>query len=142
MYGKLRVVVQPDEVGFDLSCPHEMNAGQQHSIHVQQRFDMWRVGLLKQLPLRLGKSEVMMGMMLGDAVGGDRLQFLMLRRCQDDQRRQQLLQHIAVLLQHQAKELPGVVRHEVDFQTIMNAGLLDRLLAVSQSQRHLFSGSR
>ena len=69
-----------------------------------------------------------MGMMLGDAVGCDALEFLMLRRCQDDQRRQQLFQHIAVLLKHQTKEFLGVMRHEVDFQTIMNARFFNCLL--------------
>src|SRR4051794_40350442 len=48
----------------------------------------------------------------------------MLGRRVHDERRQQLLQNVAVLLQHQFEELLGVVRHEIDFNPVMNSVLL------------------
>jgi len=57
-----------------------------------------------------------------------------LRRCLHDQRRAELLQHIAVPLEQQPEELLGIVRHEIKLKTIAHLGYLDRLSALLQSQ--------
>ena len=49
------------------------------------------------------------------------LQLRVLRRRMNNQRRQHLFQHVAIFLEQQAKELLGVVRHQVDFDPVMNA---------------------
>ena len=69
----------------------------------------------------------------GDAIAADRLQLLVLRRRVHHQRREELLQHVAVLLQHQLEELLRVVGHQVDLDAVVDARLLDRLLARFQA---------
>ena len=68
---------------------------------------------------------------------GDLLQFSVFRRRVDDERRQHLLQHVAVLLQQQAEELVGVVRDQIDLQAVVDARFLDRLLAGLQADHVL-----
>jgi len=38
----------------------------------------------------------------------------------DDERRKELFQHIAVLLEHQRKELLGIMRDQVNFEAIVD----------------------
>ena len=61
----------------------------------------------------------------------------MFRRRVDDERRQDLLQHIAVLLQQQAEELAGVMRDQIDLQPVMDAGFLDGLVPRLQPDHFL-----
>jgi len=51
----------------------------------------------------------------------------------NDQRREDLLQDVAVFLEHQAEELLGVVCHQVDFEAIMNPRFLDGFVARLQA---------
>ena len=69
-----------------------------------------------------------MRVMLRHAAPGYGLEFIMFRRCLDDQRRVKLLQHVAVRLKHQAKELLDIVSHQIDFHSVINARFLDRLI--------------
>ena len=122
-------LVQAKEIGFDRARLHQANARQQDAVDVQQRLDARRILLRKQLPLRLREAQVVVDMVARDAAGGDLFQLAMFRRRVDDQRREHLLQHIAVLPQQQAEELPSVVRHQVDLQPVVDSRLLDGLRA-------------
>jgi hypothetical protein len=60
-------------------------------------------------------------------------QLLVLRRRVDDERRVKLLQHVAVLLEEQAEELPHVMAHDVHLQPFDDTRVLDRFLADLQA---------
>ena len=126
---QFRRLVEAHQIRLNHAGLHQVNACQQHSVHVKERFDARRVLFLEELPLGLREAEVVVGVMPGDALGRDVLQFRVFRRRVDDQRRKHLLQHVAVLLQQQAEELPRVVRHQVDFEPVVNPRLLDGLRA-------------
>jgi len=66
--------VQPDQVGLDHAGLHQVNAGQQHAVHIQQRLDPRRAFLGEELPLGFREAEVMVSVVLRDAVLGDLLQ--------------------------------------------------------------------
>ena len=63
--------IEPHEVCLYIASPHQMNSRQKPPINVEWRLNMWRIGFLKQLPLRLGKTENVVGMVLGDAAGSN-----------------------------------------------------------------------
>jgi hypothetical protein len=105
-----------------------VNAREQHAIDVEQRLHSARRFLQEQLPLRLREAEVVMRVMLcddavatlahrmGEGLGvraANRLQLRVLRRRVDDERREKLLQHVAILLEQQPEELPHVMAHDV-----------------------------
>lgn len=75
----------------------------------------------------------MVNMMLGDAFRSDRFQFVMFGGCENNQWRKKLLQHIAVLLQHQTEEFFDIMCHKVDFQLALDARLLDSFFADFES---------
>ncbi len=75
-----------DEVRLDLARPHQVDAGQQYPVDVEQRFDSGRGFLFEQLPLRGGKAEVMVSVVLRQAIGRNRFQFFMFWRRVDDER--------------------------------------------------------
>ena len=56
--------------------------------------------------------------MSGNTAARDGLQLGVLRRRVDDERREKLFQHVAVLLEQQAEELPNVMAHDVHPQRI------------------------
>src|SRR6516162_1701882 len=66
-----------------------------------------------------------MDVMPGDAAAGNLLQLGVGRRGVDDQRRVELFEDVAVLLQQQAKELLHIMCHQVEFDGIL-ARYLDR----------------
>ena len=74
-----------------------------------------------------------MRVMLGDAAGRDGLQLRVLRRGVDDERREKLFQHVAVLLEQQAEELPHVMAHDVHLQPFDDARVLDRFITDLQA---------
>ena len=65
--GQLELLIQRDQVRLDLAGAHQVDAGEQHAIDVEQRLHPARRFLQEQLPLRLGEPEVVMRVMLGDA---------------------------------------------------------------------------
>ena len=67
-----------------------------------------------------------MSVMARDALGRDLPQFFVFGRRVDNQGRKHLLKNVAVLLEEEAEELLGVVRHQVDFEAVVYTGLLDR----------------
>ena len=79
------VLIETDQVCFNKPRLHQMNPRQQDSIDVQQRFDVWWVLFLKQLPLSFRKTKVVMCMVLRDAIFGQRFQLIVLRRCGNNQ---------------------------------------------------------
>ena len=52
-----------------LAAAHQVDAGQQDALNVEQRLDAARPFLVEQPPLRLGKAQVMMAMIARDAAG-------------------------------------------------------------------------
>ena len=50
--GQLEVLIQMHQIGFDVTCTHHVNPGQQNSVHIQQRLNTRSSFLLKQFPLR------------------------------------------------------------------------------------------
>ena len=135
--GQLRRLVEANQIRLDHARSHQVYAGQQHAIDVQERFDARRVLLLEKFPLRFRETEVMMSVMPGDALRRRFPSIRVFRRRVDDQRREHLFQHVTVLLQHQAEELLGVVRHQVDFQAVVHARLFDCLVACLQADDFL-----
>src|SRR4051794_18674851 len=126
--------VQREEVRLHLAGLHQVNARQQHPKDVQQRLDPPGALLREQLPLGLGEAEVMVRVVPRNAPAADRLQLLVLRRSPDHKRRVELLQHVPVLLEHQAEELARVMRDKVHFEAVVDAGGFDRLRAALQPQ--------
>ena len=73
---------------------------------------------------------------MGEGLGvraTDGLQFLMLRRGVNDERREKLFQHVTVFLEQQAEELPHVMAHDVHLQPFDDARILDRFIADLQA---------
>src|SRR5215470_3567655 len=95
-----------------------MNASEQDSINVKQRFDAARSLFVKEIPLRFGESEVVMAVVSSDAVFRNGLQLAVLRRRMQNERREKLFHHIAVFLEQQSEELLHIVRDQVDLQAI------------------------
>src|SRR5262245_10694293 len=85
---QLEFRIQRDQVRFDFADAHQMNAREQDAIDVKQRFDAARAFLVKEIPLRLGETEIMMAMMSGNTGLRNRLQFFVLRRCMQNERRE------------------------------------------------------
>lgn len=65
--GEFVFVIEVDEVGFDLTGAHEVDAGQQYAIDVEQGFDAAGGFFVEELPLGFGKAEIVMGVVAGDA---------------------------------------------------------------------------
>jgi hypothetical protein len=51
----------------------------------------------------------------------------------DDERREELLEDVAVFLKQEGEEFLGIVRDEIDFQAIADAGFLDRFVRGRQA---------
>ena len=128
-------LVEAHEVRLDFARAHQMDASENHSIDIQQWLHVRRRFFLKQLPLRRGEAQIVVRMMAGDAIRRERFQFVVLRRGVNHQRRQQLLKHVAVFLQQQAEKLFGIVRDQVDFQAVVDAGALDRFVLCMQTEQ-------
>jgi hypothetical protein len=56
------------EIRLDLAGAHQVDPRQKHPVQVEQGFDSRRIFLEKQLFLRLGETQIVMGMVAG--VGG------------------------------------------------------------------------
>jgi hypothetical protein len=135
--GQPRRLVEPYQIRLDCAGLHQVNASQQHPVHIKERFDPRRVLFLEELPLGFREAEVMVRVVLGHAMGRDHLQFGVFWRRLHHQRRKYLLQHVAVLFEQQAEELLGVVRHQVDLDPVVNARLLYGFGADAEAD-HLF----
>src|ERR1035437_6867801 len=136
--------VQSEKVCLDLTRAHQMNAGKQNSIHVKEWFHPSRRILENYLPLGFGEAEVVVRVVFGDdptvgAVAGDFLQLPVYRRRMHHQRREKLLQHVAVLLEEQLEELPHIMADYIHLQAFDNASVLDRFIANFQPD-HTFKG--
>jgi hypothetical protein len=83
--------------------------------------------LVNQLPLRRREAEVVVGVVPGHGAGRERAKLLKRRRRLDDERREQLLEDVAVSLQEERRELADVVGDEVDLQPIVDIAPLDGL---------------
>src|SRR5262245_26353518 len=60
---QFEILVQPDQVRFDVSAAHQTNAREKDAIDVKQRFDAARALLVEESPLRLGETEIVMAVM-------------------------------------------------------------------------------
>src|SRR4051794_30691340 len=89
--------------------------------------------LLEQPPLRFTEPEVVMRVMAGDAVACGGAKLLVLGRREDDERRQQLLEHVTVPLPHEPEETLRVMRDEVDVRWA-GQHRLDRIFAADQAE--------
>src|SRR2546428_301409 len=78
--------------------------------------------LREQLPLRLGKAEVVVRMVAGDAAAGELLQFSVRISGMQNDRRKELLEHVTVLSEHEREEFFRIVRDEVELEAVMYAG--------------------
>src|SRR5262249_10552598 len=96
----------------------QMNASEQDSINVKQRFDAARSLFVKEIPLRFGESEVVMAVVSSDAVFRNGLQLAVLWRRVQNERREKLFHHITVFLEQQSEELLHIVGDQVDLQGI------------------------
>ena len=67
--GQPGAVVEGAQVGLDYARPHQVNAGQEHAIHVQQRLDPGWLLALKQLPLPRGEALIVTRVTAGHAIG-------------------------------------------------------------------------
>src|SRR5262249_5954543 len=106
------------QISFDGAAAHQMNACEQDAIDVQQRFDAARALLVKKSPLRLCETEIVMAVMTSNTGLRNRLQLIMLRRRMQNERREELFEHIAIFLEQQSEELLHIVRDQVNFQTV------------------------
>src|SRR5262249_30529723 len=103
-----------------------MNACEQDAIDVKQRFDAARALLVKESPLRLGETEIVMAVMTSNTGLRNRLQLIVLRRRMQNERREELLEHIAVFLEQQSEELLHIVRDQVNLQTVAHGRNFNR----------------
>src|SRR5262245_14228751 len=106
-----------------------MNAREQDAIDVKQRFDAARAFLVKEIPLRLGETEIVMAMMSSYTSPRNRLQFFVLRRRVQNERRELLFEHVAVFLEQQTEELLHVVRDQINLQTVPHGRNFNRFAA-------------
>ncbi len=119
--GQAENLVEPRKIRLDLAGAHEVDSGEKHAEEIQQGFHAGRVFLLKEFPLSVGKSEVVVRVMPRQAGGSQRLEFLVLGRGMDDQWREQLFEDVAIFLEKEFEELLNVVGDEVDFKPVLNA---------------------
>ncbi len=114
-------LVERDEVGLDQAGAHEVDASEEDTVDVEEGFNAAWAFLVEEIPLGLGESKVVVGMMFGDAAVRDVPQLSVLRGGLDDERRVQLLQHIAIFLEQQFEELPNIVADDVHLQAFADA---------------------
>src|SRR5262245_16625306 len=94
-----------------------MNACEQDAIDVKQRFDAARALLVKESPLRLCETEIVVAVMASNTGLRNHLQLIVVRRRMQNERREELFEHIAVFLEQQPEELLHVVRDQINLQT-------------------------
>src|SRR5499426_3544959 len=75
---QFEILVQLDQIRFDGAAAHQMNAREQYPIDVKQRFNAARALLVKESPLLLGETEIVMTVMASSAGLRNRLQLLVL----------------------------------------------------------------
>src|SRR5437879_2429500 len=95
------LVVEAKKVGFDLAGLHQMDAREQDAINVEKRLHTAGIFLLEEIPLRLRKAEVMVGVVASDAGLPNRFKLLVRGSRVNDQWRIELLEDIAVLFEHE-----------------------------------------
>jgi hypothetical protein len=69
--GEVEFGVEGEEVGFDDAGAHEVDAGEEDAVDVEEGFDAAGGFLFEELPLGLGEAEVVVGVVAGDAGLGD-----------------------------------------------------------------------
>jgi len=84
--GEFKGGVEFDEVGVDLTGAHEVNACEKDAIDVKERFDAPGIFFFEKVPLSFSETEVVMGVMAGDAVARDGFEFDVFGCCLDDER--------------------------------------------------------
>ena len=115
---QFEILVQLDQIRFDGAAAHQMNAREQDAIDVKQRFNAARALLVKESPLRLGETEIVMTVMTSNTGLRNHLQLIVLRRRMQNERREELFEHIAVFLEQQSEELLHIVRDQVNLQAV------------------------
>ena len=119
-----------------------MDARQQHPVYVEHRFDPAGVFFLKELPLIVRETFVMVLVVSSDAPPGNVAQRIeLLLHGVNHQRRENLLQYIAVLFEHELEEFACIVGDQIYFQTADDALVGQRLVSDFQTQQ-LFSGQQ
>src|SRR5580692_995292 len=89
---KPRLLIEANQVGFDFTRVHQVNPGEKNAECVEKWLHARRLFGFEMPPLRGGESQIVMAMKSGDAAGRDPLQFQVLGRRLDDERRIKLLQ--------------------------------------------------
>ena len=125
--------VEHGEVGDQFAGAQQVQAGQQDAIDVEQRLDARRLFAGEQLPLAHSEAEIVAHVLAGDTAAAELTQFGVERGGDDDQRRQQLLEHVAVGLRHQAHELADVVGDEVEVEALLVGHAFEGLGAAAQA---------
>src|SRR5262245_65672512 len=74
---QIEFIVEPRQVRFDFAAAHQVNASEEYTINVEQRFDASRPLFVEELPLSFGESEVVMTVMASDAGFRNGLQLIM-----------------------------------------------------------------
>ena len=95
-----------------------MDARQKHPVEIKQGFYPGRFFLEEELPLGVRKSQIVMGVVAGNALPGERFKLRMLRCGENHQWGQDLLQHVTVFPQQQAEEFSDIVADDVHFQSL------------------------
>src|SRR5262245_4357025 len=117
---QFEILVQLDQIRFDGAAAHQMNAREQYPIDVKQRFDAARALFVKESPLRLGETEIVMTVMASNTGLRNRLQLIVLRRRMQNERREELFEHIAVFLEQQTEEHLHIMCDQVNTQTVVH----------------------
>src|SRR5580658_482257 len=72
---KPKLLIEPNQVGFDFACVHQVNPGEKNAECVEKRLHTRRLFGSEMPPLGGGESQVVMAVKSGDAAGCDLLQF-------------------------------------------------------------------
>jgi hypothetical protein len=117
------LLVQGIQICFHYARPHQVYSRQQHAKDIQQGLHPRRVLFLEEPPLILGKAEIMMRVMAGDAALPDSFQLFVLRCRMHHEWRVQLLKDISVRFQKQLKELLNVMRYQIEVDRLFLGNL-------------------
>ena len=109
-------LVQRRQVGLDLAGAHQVDAGQEDSVHVEEWLHSARLFLAEELPLGRRESEVVVRMVAGDDTANELLQFFMFGATANDKWRCELFKNVAVAAQEQAEELADVMGNQVELE--------------------------
>ena len=129
--------IEPQHAGLHFAGLQEVDAGHQHAIGIEDRLGPLRLFLGNQFPLRGVEAPVMMVVVSGNAVLGQRTQLVEERLAHDHDGRENLLQDIAVITHQQVQVLARVVADQFHLGAVADGFALQR--SVGQVQSHYFS---